>query len=109
MAFLDIAPANKGHSLVIPKQHYEVFTEIPDEIISRIMKVIKDLTKKIENNIKPDGYNIINNNRKAAEQLVPHAHFHIIPRLNSDNQRITWKPGSYEEGEIDKFRKQILG
>lgn len=84
MAFLDIAPISVGHTLVIPKKPYKDIYEMPDDIIAKLFKVVKDLSIKLKKVFKADGINLINNNEKKAGQVVFHYHVHIIPRYNDD-------------------------
>ncbi|MBN1157690.1 HIT family protein [Candidatus Woesearchaeota archaeon] len=108
LAFLDIAPANKGHCLVIPKKHLETITEIPDALLSKMITAVKELTARIDRALKPDGFNIINNNKKPAGQLVPHFHIHVIPRFINDGQEITWKANTFDGEYMEKIRQIIL-
>lgn len=84
-AFLDINPVNYGHALLIPKRHYKNLYDLPDEILSEIAPLIKKMAVAIKQGVKADGINIGMNNDGAAGQVVPHAHFHIIPRFADDN------------------------
>lgn len=107
MAFLDIAPATKkgGHTLVIPKKHYESITEVPDELLAKIMAVVKKITHAILKDA--DGVNVLQNNGKAAGQFVKHIHFHVVPRYNDDKIGITWECEKYEDGEIGKEHEKL--
>lgn len=87
LAFLDISPRSKGHTLVIPKEHYETFEELPEEVAIGLIKTIKRVIKKLKS-LNPDGYNILNNNRPVAGQEVPHVHFHIIPRYKGEKEEV---------------------
>lgn len=84
LAFLDIFPINEGHVLLIPKKHFERFAETDDEVLSKIIVVIKKVAKAVKKATGAEGYNIGINNEKAAGEIVPHTHFHIIPRFDSD-------------------------
>ena len=86
IAFLDINPAGQlvGHTLVLPKQHYETIDTIPDTILGELIKVIKILVPAIREVSGAEGINVIQNNGKVAGQAIPHAHFHIIPRKQLD-------------------------
>ena len=97
-AFLDINPNNPGHSLIIPKYHYKNLYEFPDGVLSEIAPLIKKLAVAVKKGINADGINIIMNNNGAAGQIVPHAHFHIIPRFADDGLR-HWsgKPNANQE------------
>ena len=79
-AFLDINPVNPGHILVVPKIIMKNIYSLPDEILCDIGSVIKN-SRRRQKSVNADGINIIMNNDRAAGQIVPHAHFHIIPRF----------------------------
>ena len=87
LAFLDISPRSKGHTLIIPKEHYETFEELPEEVAIDLIKTIKKVIKRLKS-LNPDGYNILNNNRPVAGQEVPHVHFHIIPRYKGEKEEV---------------------
>ncbi len=80
LAFLDIRPLNEGHTLVIPKEHYENIFDIPQELISYIHGVTKRVAIAVEKATQADGISIIQQNGKAAGQDIFHLHVHIIPR-----------------------------
>lgn len=86
-AFLDINPNNPGHTLIIPKKHYKNLYELPDEVLSEIAPLIKKMAIAVKQGVNADGINIIMNNDSAAGQIVPHTHFHIIPRFSDDGLR----------------------
>ncbi|KAG8760768.1 hypothetical protein FRC14_002064 [Serendipita sp. 396] len=97
-AFLDINPLSKGHSLVIPKYCGEKLVDIPDEFLADAMPV----AKKIAVALGAENYNILQNNGKIAHQVVPHVHFHVIPKPSPSDQEglvIGWpnKPADMEE------------
>ena len=87
LAFLDISPRSKGHTLIIPKEHYETFEELPEEVAIDLIKTIKKVIKRLKS-LNPDGYNILNNNGPVAGQEVPHVHFHIIPRYKGEKEEV---------------------
>ena len=106
-AFLDINPNNPGHTLIIPKNHYENIYNLPDEILCDIGPIIKKIASAVKQSVNADGINIIMNNDNAAGQIVPHAHFHIIPRFANDGLRHwTGKPYPNKE-EISKIAEKI--
>tara|TARA_Y100000310_G_scaffold294809_1_gene325581 strand:- start:404 stop:811 length:408 start_codon:yes stop_codon:yes gene_type:complete len=106
-AFLDIAPVNKGHALVIPKEHYESFEDLPDDLLEYLIKLVRKVSKAVKKGTNADAYNIGMNVGKAAGQLVFHAHWHIIPRFNDDGLK-TWPQKEYEDKEMDKFKEKII-
>jgi histidine triad (HIT) family protein len=83
-AFMDINPVNEGHSLVIPKEHCENILDFPKAEETDLIEFIKKVAAAVTKAVNADGFNLGMNNGKAAGQLVFHAHFHIIPRFESD-------------------------
>ncbi|MFH2028720.1 MAG: HIT family protein [Nanoarchaeota archaeon] len=106
-SFLDIAPANKGHALVIPKEHYETLLDAPDVVVNDLMLLVKKVKRALSSSLGAEGFNILINNKKVAGQLVPHLHIHIIPRFSNDGVSLNWKPKRYSEKEIDEFAEKI--
>lgn len=84
-AFLDISQATYGHTLVVPKQHFENLFAMPDFLLEKMLILVRDLASKIKTATNCKGINILNNNGEAAGQSVHHFHIHIIPRYNNDN------------------------
>uniref|UniRef100_A9A6M3 Histidine triad (HIT) protein n=1 Tax=Methanococcus maripaludis (strain C6 / ATCC BAA-1332) TaxID=444158 RepID=A9A6M3_METM6 len=83
LAFMDAFPRAVGHTLVIPKEHYETFDELPKELACEMIAAIHEIVKKLEK-LEMDGYNLLNNNKQVSGQEVPHVHFHIIPRYENE-------------------------
>ncbi len=106
LAFLDISPVNKGHVLVIPKEHYETLTDIPDDLLSLVVKDMKKVAVAVMMATKADGYNIQMNNYASAGQVVMHAHFHIVPRFKGDGFEL-WPGREYECGEAESVMDDI--
>ena len=106
LAFLDIGPVNKGHTLVIPKEHYETIFDMPDSLLCLVASAAKKVSKAIKEGIGCDGINVIQSNCRASGQLVPHYHAHIIPRLETDGLK-HWPQGKYKEGEAAQVAEKI--
>ena len=106
LAFLDIGPINKGHTLIIPKEHHKDLLDMPDNLLAEITKTAKKVAKAVIKATGADGFNIGQNNGKAAGQAVMHFHLHIIPRFEEDGLQ-SWPGKSYEEGEMDKIAENI--
>ena len=81
--FLDINPVSRGHSLYIPKKHYETIDTIPADDMS-FMRKLPVIVRKIKELTGATGVNIMQSNGKDAGQEIPHVHFHIIPRYPDD-------------------------
>ena len=86
IAFLDIKPINKYHTLVIPKKHYVNITDVPENELAKVIKVVKKLSIAILKLC--DGVNISQSNKKHAGQVVDHIHFHIMPRFKDDGFKL---------------------
>lgn len=107
LVFLDIKPVNPGHLLVLPKMHYANIEETPADVLCDIILVIKKMGKLLKDNLGIPGYNILENNDPAAGQMVPHLHFHLIPRHEGDGH-VQWPQSSYAEGEAEAIVKKLI-
>ena len=107
ISFLDIAPANKGHCLVMPKSHYETLLDTPNLELALTMKKTREIARAMSSALGNTGFNILVNNKKEAGQLVPHVHFHIIPRFSGDGIKLNWEHKKYDNKEIDEFANKI--
>jgi len=108
LAFMDIAPVIKGHTLVIPKTCYNPVTETPDDVLAGLMRVCKRIASAQIQGLGADGVNIIQNNGAAAGQVVPHLHFHVIPRFDNDGHHWNWAAKKYDTpAETEEFAAKI--
>lgn len=105
-AFLDITPINPGHILLISKEHYENLYDLPDDLFAKMAPIIKKLAIAIKKGVNAKGINIGMNNDPAAGQIVPHAHFHIIPRFPNDGHH-HWKGAPYKKNEASITAEKI--
>ena len=106
LAFLDIKPVNPGHVLVLPKKHYQNFEEISEEDLITIILRVKKIGNDLKNKLGVIGYNVHVNNDAIAGQVVPHLHFHIIPRHENDGC-FNWQGKDYREGEAEEIIKKL--
>lgn len=106
IAFLDIAPVNKGHALIMPKQHFERLESLPDDVLCEIAKAIKKISKAILKAVESNSFNLGVNDGKNAGQLVPHFHLHIMPRFEGDGLK-HWPGKKYEKGEAEEIADKI--
>lgn len=104
---LDLGPATKGHALILPKNHYANLYELPDETASKVMLLAKKMATDMTEKLKCDGFNLVQNNGKAAGQTVFHFHLHLIPRYEDDGQTLGWKPMEPAQEELEDIRKII--
>lgn len=107
IAFLDINPVTKGHTLILPKKHYEDFTTCPSYLVARIHGIARLLSKHYDNTLSPNGYNLLSNAREAAGQSVAHVHFHLIPRYDQTDGLLLAFQGS-ESDKLSDHEKAAL-
>ena len=107
LSFLDIGPVSDGHTLVMPKHHYESLHQCPPEIIQNVSSAFAKIAKAVIAAMDAEGYNLLCNNGRAAGQLVNHLHFHIIPRRSGDGVLAGWPCYKYPEGKIERIAEKI--
>ncbi len=107
IAFLDINPVSEGHTLVVPKAHYDRLHDCPTELLAGITSSLGKIGKAVCDATNADGYNVLCNNGKAAGQLVAHLHFHIIPRRDNDGLFNHWPTQKYEQSRIEQIGRKI--
>jgi histidine triad (HIT) family protein len=108
LAFMDIGPVVKGHTLVIPKTHHNPITETPVPILQKLIAVVQQVARAQITGLGADGVNVSQANGKAAGQIVPHLHFHVIPRFSTDGHHWNWTPREYtDSGEMSAFADRI--
>ena len=101
LAILDISQTTKGHTLVMPKKHYENILEMPSNEAGKLMEISQCLANKIVKNLNAKGCNILNNTNAVAGQSVMHTHIHIIPRYDeNDSIKIEFKENKFDLDEI---------
>lgn len=106
LAFLDINPINPGHTLVVPKKHYANIEETDEQILCQVISTVKKIGLSLKKNLGTAGYNLQENNDPAAGQIVPHLHFHIVPRLPGDGLEL-WPQRKYAAGEAEAVLNKI--
>ena len=91
IAILDIKPNAKGHTLVLPKQHFVTLLDIPNKLGNEMLEFTKKIATNLMDKKLGDGFNLIMNNLEVAGQVVMHAHIHVIPRNEKDGLRFMIK------------------
>ena len=97
LAYLDINPFSKGHTLVIPKEHSTDLLDTSDNTLAVLAARVKKVAAHLKSALPCDGFNILQNNGEAAGQTVMHIHFHIVPRYGKEEIRFTSRKGDMEE------------
>ena len=105
-AILDLNPATKGHTLILPKEHFADLTELGEDYAEKVLKVAARIGKAMKAGLGCTGFNVVQNNGSDAGQTVMHFHMHVIPRYGSEEEMVLWKPNeSTPEGLADAAEK----
>ncbi len=112
LVFLDIAPVNKGHALVIPKQHFFSVTELPLETAGRLLSVAARVGGALLRAVDADGFNLLLSNGTVAGQVVAHTHLHVIPRFPEDGvvlpvRQVAYADAAEKEAIAAVVRKRL--
>ena len=102
IAFLDIMPVNKGHTLVVPKKHFVNILDGDPDILAHMMKISQKIAQAQVKELGADGFNLIVNNGVAGGQEVMHSHFHVVPRFAGDN---SYQKPSHVECNKEEFEE----
>ena len=104
-AILDLGPASKGHTLILPKKPAANLFELPEETAKKVLPLAIKLGARLEEGLHAEGLNVVQNNGEAAGQTVMHFHVHLIPRYKNDTVDVKWAQGTLTEDD----KKEILG
>ena len=109
LAFLDINPATRGHTLVIPRAHAEDIHEIDSEDLAAAIALAQRIAGRVRERLGADGVNLLHSSGSAAWQTVFHFHIHVIPRYVGDPLRLPWVPAPGEASEIAAAAAALAG
>jgi histidine triad (HIT) family protein len=109
IAFMDIAPATRGHALVIPREHATDLLSIPPEDLTAVAVAAQRLASRAKERLGADGVNLLNSCGAAAWQTVFHLHVHVIPRYTGDPLRLPWVPGAGDPEGIAAAAQELSG
>lgn len=109
VSFMDINPATRGHALVVPRRHAADLLDVAEDDLARTMAAARRLARRMDEALRPDGFNILNACRPAAWQSVFHYHLHVIPRYDDDPLELPWIPRGAEAAEIAAVAAEIRG
>ncbi|MFQ5413447.1 MAG: HIT family protein [Phycisphaerae bacterium] len=101
LALLDVAPLADAHVLVIPREHYAQLTDMPAGACAALAAALPRLGRAVLAVSGAEGFNLLQNNGRAAGQAVDHVHFHLIPRATGDGLGYRWNAGAYPEGRAE--------
>ncbi|MBQ1307442.1 MAG: HIT family protein [Erysipelotrichaceae bacterium] len=107
LAILDISQTTRGHTLVMPKKHYDDFLQMPEKEFGALMEKVQQIADRIVKKMNAKGCNILINTGETAGQTVRHAHVHIIPRYDeNDTVSFSFTENQYDLDEILKKIKE---
>ena len=106
VAFLDKYPIDVGHSLVVPREHHERITDMRPENVGKLFSLVPKIARSILHSTNADAFSLAQNNGRAAKQIVPHVHIHIIPRFN-DKGTIWTKREISKDAELAELANKI--
>lgn len=108
-AILDLGPASKGHTLILPKEHYGDICDADTAILSKAFPLAARIGMAAKSALGATGFNVVQNNGTSAGQTVFHLHIHVIPRYEGDSAMVTWTPGQDSGKEMKTTAKKIKG
>jgi len=106
LVFLDINPVTNGHALVVTKEHYQTLLDAPEDVLVHLARKIKFIAPFILQGVNSEAFNLTVNNGTIAGQVVPHLHWHIIPRF-ADNKLPMWPGMSVTADDLNKIQLAI--
>ena len=107
-AFLDIFPVSPGHTVIVPKDHYYNILDMPEKDIAGFFLDLKKIAQLLKEKLHLDGFNILQNNFPAGGQVIPHCHYHIIPRMQNDGKmKLQTAKTQATNEELDHISNQI--
>jgi histidine triad (HIT) family protein len=109
ISFMDIAPATRGHALVIPRAHAEDLLSVDEQDLAAVAFAAKRLAVAAKERLGADGVNLLNACGAAAWQTVFHFHVHVIPRYDGDPLRLPWTPSAGDPQEIAAAAQELGG
>ena len=107
LAFLDVGPLSRGHTLVIPKEAVATLDQLSDDSAAALGRVLPRLCRAVMKVTGATAYNVLQNNGASAHQAVFHVHFHIIPKVGETGLGIRWPAGKLEGTEGAALAKRI--
>lgn len=106
-SFLDVSPANRGHALIIPKNHYDNIFEIEKETAGKLFALATDIARAIKEETGCEGLNVVQNNGEVAGQTVNHFHLHLIPRFKGDSVSVKWAQQEPDMNDLAQLAASI--
>ena len=110
IAFLDKYPINYGHSLIVPKNHFNTILDMPTDLVCEMYSLVPQIAKAIITSIDGNGFNVSQNNGRSANQIIPHVHVHIVPRFDFEKTKGQWPMRKIANiDELNELAAKIIG
>ena len=107
LAFLDIFPANRGHTLVIPKKHVDDIHQSDSATYAEVASMAKEVADLLQRKLASEGTSVFQMSREAGWQTVFHLHMHVIPRWSKDGLHKPWDIAPASEDSLNDVLQQI--
>jgi histidine triad (HIT) family protein len=107
VAFLDLNPLDPGHTLLVPRAHYTVLADLPDDLAAHAGSLLPRLCRAVKAATNAQGLNVLVNSGRVAGQTINHCHWHVIPRFAGDPVRWPWPQGKYSGDEMAQMKARI--
>jgi histidine triad (HIT) family protein len=104
LAFMDIHPANDGHCLVIPKDHFATVFDMPPAAFGKVASTVAKVARVVNEVLRPGGISLVQANGELAGQSVLHVHVHVLPRRARDDLLINWRRNRIDDQQFDRAR-----
>lgn len=108
-AILDLGPASKGHTLILPKNHFKDICEVDEVTAGKLFPLAAKIGSAMKKGLHADGFNVVQNNGSSAGQTVFHLHVHVIPRYDGAPAIVSWDAGKAEPDELEQTADMIKG
>jgi histidine triad (HIT) family protein len=108
LAFLNIAPATVGHSLVVPRRHAEGLWDLDDEDHAQVARATSRVARLLRVALAPAGVNLVHATGTAAWQSVFHFHVHVVPRYRPEELQLMWEADRAPEAELERLQRRVL-
>lgn len=106
LAFLDIKPISRGHTLIVPKKHYGDIYDITEDYLKEVVAAAKKISGAVKRGLGAEGVNILHASGVAAQQSVFHFHIHLVPRYRNDGLN-TWPRSKYKGEDFEGVAEEI--
>lgn len=108
LCFLDISQASEGHTLIVPKKHFENLFDVDQETLNHMAQAVKIVTNLLKEKLGVTDVNLLNNSGTNAGQTVMHLHFHIIPRKEGDNINFSFQENEPNVDKLSQTQKKLV-